>query len=223
MSSHFAPTAILTVLDRHQVRYVLVGGYAAQLHGATRPTTDIDVTPQPTRENLTRLSAALRELSARVRVAGVEGGLPFSTDATALAGMNELNLTTRHGDLDLTFTPSGTGGYDDLSRHAEHRLIGTVTVQVATLADIIRSKQAAARLKDLQALPELRALAQGPPATPGPGRTTPAQVPDWTRDDDQDRGGQPADRGKEEATDPSLDWADDYEQQHEPDRDDIER
>jgi hypothetical protein len=44
MSSPFAPTAILTVLDRHQVRYVLVGGYAAQLHGATRPTTDIDVT-----------------------------------------------------------------------------------------------------------------------------------------------------------------------------------
>ena len=54
MSSRFAPTAILTVLDRHQVRYVLVGGYAAQLHGATRPTTDIDVTPQPTQENLTR-------------------------------------------------------------------------------------------------------------------------------------------------------------------------
>jgi hypothetical protein len=143
--------------------------------------------------------------------------------------MNVLNLTTRYGDLDLTFTPSATGGYDDLSRRAEHRLIGTVTVQVAALADIIRSKQAAARLKDLEALPELRALAQGPPATPGPGRTTPAQVPDWTRDDDPDRGGQPADRDKadrdkkEEAADPSLHWADDNEQQHGPDRDDIER
>ncbi len=223
MSSPFDPTAILTVFDRHQVRYVLVGGYAAHLHGATRPTTDIDVTPQPTRENLTRLSAALRELSARIRVAGIEGGVPFNTDAAALAGMTMLNLTTLHGDVDLTFTPSGTGGYDDLSRHAEHRLIGTVTVHVAALADIIRSKQAAARLKDLEALPELRALAQGRRATPGPGRTTPAQVPDRTRDDQQDRGGEPADRDEEEATDPFPHRADDYEQQHGPDQDDIQR
>jgi len=53
---------------------VLIGGYAAQLHGARRPTVDLDVTPEPTVENLGRLAAALEDLDARIRVDGVEGG-----------------------------------------------------------------------------------------------------------------------------------------------------
>jgi hypothetical protein len=41
----FHPAGILAVLDKHKVAYVLIGGYAAQLHGSILPTTDIDVTP----------------------------------------------------------------------------------------------------------------------------------------------------------------------------------
>ena len=37
--------AIFGTLDRHQVQYVLVGGYAALAHGATRLTNDIDLAP----------------------------------------------------------------------------------------------------------------------------------------------------------------------------------
>jgi hypothetical protein len=69
--------------------------------------------------------------------------------------MLTLNLRTLHGDLDLTFEPDGTDGYPDLIRHAEDRTIGTLHVYVACLADVIRSKVAAGRPKDLQALPEL--------------------------------------------------------------------
>jgi len=65
---------------------------------------------------------------------------------------------TLHGELDLTFTPSGTQGYPDLHRHASPFCIGTVYVQVASLSDVIRSKTAAGRTKDLEALPELRRL-----------------------------------------------------------------
>lgn len=52
----FDPPAILTVQDDHHVEYVIIGGYAAQMHGATKPTTDIDVTPTTTPENLDRLA-----------------------------------------------------------------------------------------------------------------------------------------------------------------------
>lgn len=34
--------AILAVLERHHVEYVVIGGFAAQLHGAVRPTFDIE-------------------------------------------------------------------------------------------------------------------------------------------------------------------------------------
>ncbi len=57
----FNPRAMLAVLDRHHVEYV-VGGFAANVHGAMRPTKDIDVAPATTTQNLTRLADALREL-----------------------------------------------------------------------------------------------------------------------------------------------------------------
>lgn len=157
-SPAFDVDAIVTVLDRHGVRYVVVGGFAAQLHGARRPTTD--VTPATTVDNLERLSAALRELKAGIRVNDLAEGLPFNTSADALLGMKALNLRTPHGDLDLTFSPAGfSGGYAELTPAAESRTVGGVTIRVAALADIIYSKTEASRVKDLEALPELHQLA----------------------------------------------------------------
>lgn len=152
--------AIFAILDAHRVEYVVVGGYAAQLHGSTRVTTDVDVTPDRTAENLVRLALALRELGGGIRVDDLEEGLPFDTSAEALAGVKTLNLRTPYGDVDLTFEPDGTEGYQDLIRSAEPHTVGSDRVLIAALADVIRSKTAAGRQKDLVALPELHQLAQ---------------------------------------------------------------
>lgn len=168
----FDPGPMLEVLNRHHVQYVVIGGYAAQIHGSSRPTTDLDVTPGMDGDNLSRLAAALRDLDAHIRVPGIDEGLPWSTDATALAGLQFANLTTAHGDLDISFHPAGTDGYGDLVRSAATRYVGDVQIQVASLEDIIRSKTAAARPKDERALPELEDLLrrsdteQAPPAPP---------------------------------------------------------
>lgn len=154
-----APT-IFAVLHQHLVEYVLVGGYAAQLRGAARPTTDADITPATSEANLHRLAAALDDLGARIRTDSAADGLPFNTSADALRGVSLLNLQTSHGDLDLTFVPDGTTGYEDLIRSATAELVGSATVQVAALEDIIRSKTAAGRQKDIDALPELLAMAR---------------------------------------------------------------
>jgi hypothetical protein len=61
------------------------------------------------------------------------------------------NLATRHGQLDLSFAPSGfPRGYEDLAPRAEHlTLAGTrVAVLVVALDDIHKSKRAADRPKD---------------------------------------------------------------------------
>ena len=157
----FDPRRIVEVLDRHHVEYVLVGGYAAQLYGARRPTYDIDITPATTQENLELLSAALRELGARIRIDDQPEGMPFDCSGESLRGMQMLNLRTAAGDLDLTFVPAGfPSGYESLLPGAQARSIGGITVTVAGLNDVIKSKTAAARAKDLDALPELISIAE---------------------------------------------------------------
>ena len=158
MAELFDPAPILAALVAREVRFVVIGGFAARLHGSPLPTEDVDVTPELTPDNLTRLSEALRDLDARVRHPDIPEGLPFAHDATSLASTVFWNLTTRHGDLDLSFTPAGTTGYGSLAAEAIRLRIGGVEVAIASLADIVRSKDAADRPKDRRALPVLREL-----------------------------------------------------------------
>jgi hypothetical protein len=136
---------------------VLIGALAAIAQGSPIPTEDVDVTPAQDIENLDRLATALRDLGARLRTPTDPDGLEFPIDATYLAGNDTWTLTTKYGDLDLAFVPSGTRGYEDLRRNAVELELGTGrAVTVASLADVIRSKEAAGRLKDEGQLPALR-------------------------------------------------------------------
>ncbi|HYO04123.1 MAG TPA: hypothetical protein VET27_20535 [Mycobacterium sp.] len=149
---------LFEVLHRHEVVYVLIGGLAAVFHGSPFPTEDADITPQNDRPNLDRLAAALRELNARIRTETVPEGLPFACDAEGLAAAQTWNLQTDAGDLDVAFQPSGTHGYSDLRRDATAAQLYNVTVHVASLSDVVRSKAAADRPKDRRALPALREI-----------------------------------------------------------------
>jgi hypothetical protein len=154
----FRPETILEVLTRHGVRYVLIGGYAGVIHGSPYVTTDVDVVPDEQPANLERLSSALAELHARVWTPSEPDGVPFEHDAASLASVRIWNLVTAFGRLDISFEPSGTSGYRDVSRDAVHLNILGVDVDVASLADVIRSKEAADREKDRLVLPVLRRL-----------------------------------------------------------------
>ena len=88
-----------------------------------------------------------------------ESGVQFAAFFRNLSEDSILNLSTRAGDLDLAFRPSGTQGYADLKREAvDLELEAGVRILVASLADVIRSKEAANREKDRMALPRLRRL-----------------------------------------------------------------
>lgn len=154
----FDPETILRVLVEHRVDFVLIGGVAATLHGSNLRTGDVDICPRRERTNLERLAAALVELEARVRTEGVPDGLPLDPDGAFLARVELLDLTTRCGDFDLTFRPSGTEGFEDLWPSRVTYDLGGIEVPTASLADLIRSKEAAGRRKDQEALPTLRAL-----------------------------------------------------------------
>ncbi len=158
MPESFQPDALLRILAERDVHYVLIGGLAATLHGSPHLTQDVDITPERTPTNLAKLSDALRDMNAQVRAAGLEEPLPFSHDAASLGGVGVWNLATPYGDFDISFVPTGTEGYPDLCRDAVRVRIADVDVVVASLSDIIRSKQAADRPKDRLTLPTLREI-----------------------------------------------------------------
>jgi hypothetical protein len=148
--SAFDPERILKALARRQVRYVLVGAIAARLQGFPRLTADADITPARDADNLERLSAALRDLDARVYTESVPEGLPFSCEPAMLARAGVWNLITDAGRLDVIFEPSGTAGYDDLAASAVAYEAFGLEVRAASLEDILRSKLASSRPQDQQ-------------------------------------------------------------------------
>jgi hypothetical protein len=154
----FQPAELLRVLHEHEVRYVLIGGLAATLYGSTSPTFDVDITPDTAEENLARLSAALTALDARIRVEGIPDGLPFVHDAKRLADITMLNLVTRCGDLDVASQPAGVSDFAAWDADATDIVIIDLPVRVASLDNLVRSKEAAGRDKDRLQLPVLRAL-----------------------------------------------------------------
>ena len=159
---------LVEALNRHGVDYLVVGGSAATLYGATRGTRDLDCVPDTTVENLARLAGAMRELNARLRVAGLSDTdamqLPTQLDATTFRQLQISTWRTDAGDLDvLADIPNHLGDhlrYENLVPRALVIDVSGQPVHVAALSDIIASKEWANRPKDHQALPELRAIQQ---------------------------------------------------------------
>src|SRR5947199_8552618 len=86
-------------LEAHGVRYLLIGGLAATLHGSPLHTGDADICPAKDAANLERLARALEAMDARIRAPDAEAGVRFACDAPFLPGVELHNLPTRFGDL----------------------------------------------------------------------------------------------------------------------------
>ena len=66
----FEPIRICQILNEEAVEYVVLGGFAAVIHGSPLPTQDIDILPNRDRGNLDRLGRALTRMNAKIRVSG---------------------------------------------------------------------------------------------------------------------------------------------------------
>ena len=159
MSGVFDPETLLRHLSRRNVDYVLIGAFAAALHGSPLPTMDLDVCPARNDDNIARLADLLL---VDVRALWGTTGAPFADTIDEarerLSAGSLFSFDTASGRLDVVFEPAGTTGYHELARRAVRRRVGGIDVDIAALEDIIRSKQAAGREADLRALPVLRKL-----------------------------------------------------------------
>jgi hypothetical protein len=155
---------IRALVDR-RVEFIIVGGVAATVHGSARLTQDIDVVYARTDENMGRLVEALAPFEPYLR--GAPAGLPFEWSAATLRRGLNFTLTTTLGDIDLLGEITGGGGYSELSGHSfEVKLFGHACACL-DLPWLIRTKRAAGRPRDLEAIAELEALSEEPPPAGG--------------------------------------------------------
>lgn len=150
------PAGVIAALERHQVRYVIIGGIAAQLHGSPAPTRGLDLTPERSASNLARLAAALASVEAQEWVPGFGYPLQLPMDRRRLAGDRVLLTQTRYGRVDVVPSPHGVpAGYDELEPRARLMHAYGTELPVACLDDLVHSHGAASRAKDKLALARL--------------------------------------------------------------------
>ena len=144
---------LLSVLDRHGVEYLIVGGVAAIAYGAARPTQDVDCVVRRDRANLERLAAALRELDARLRVGGLTDDearlLPLQLDATTLETAGMTTWMTDAGPFDVLAGLESADGrlipFEELIERSTVIRGGGFGIRAASLDDIITAKERAGR------------------------------------------------------------------------------
>jgi hypothetical protein len=146
--------AVLRVLARHGVEYIVVGGVCGALHGAPVTTFDLDVVHSRSEANVARLLTALEELNASYRFGQGDEDKP---NASHLSSPGHRLLLTRFGPLDLLGVIGKGHGYAELAPHAVILAIEAGhEVRMLDLETLIRTKEEVAGEKDLAALSILR-------------------------------------------------------------------
>lgn len=147
---------LLGALGDGHVECIVIGGLAATIHGSARLTQDVDVCYARTPDNIRRLVEALKPLKPYPR--GAPRGLPFRWDIETIeAGLN-FTLTTTAGSIDLLGEVAGGGTYAALLSHTVTATLFDHEIKCLDLDWLIRTKRAAGRPRDIEAIAELEAL-----------------------------------------------------------------
>jgi hypothetical protein len=145
--TEFDLRALLEVLHRREVRFVVVGGVAVGAHGYVRGTEDLDLVPDPDPANLDRLTVALRDLGSTLPTVGDRPFEP-ATDAGVIRRGGNVTADTRFGGLDVVQRARGVPSYSQLAEDAiESELLG-IPVRVCSLARLRDMKKAQDRPQD---------------------------------------------------------------------------
>jgi len=147
---------LLKRLNKHHVKFVLVGGVACVIHGSQVVTQDVDICAPLTPENLSGLIASLAGAHPRFRMSPDLRPLPDVPEA--LAGFENLYLITDLGQLDVLSEIGGVGEYSEVERHTILVDLEGTPCRVLDLDTLIAAKKAMNSPKDRQVALELEAI-----------------------------------------------------------------
>lgn len=156
--AEFEPQQLLLALRESGAAFIVIGGWAAGVHGVGWTTFDLDVVVASEEENLERVLTALIVEDAVFHTAHRP---PIRPDMPRLvAATGPLLFRTKHGRLDV-LKEAGGETYESLALDAGESDVAGHTVRIASLAALVRMKRAANRPKDRAVLPAMEAaLAQ---------------------------------------------------------------
>ena len=137
----------LGLLNRHDVKYLVVGGYAVIHHGFPRTTGDLDVWFDATQENAARLHEALREFWS--------GAVPHLDRPSELLEGLGVQFGVEPNRIDLLNRIEGVE-FSPAWDAREVRRLGGMEVPFVDATTLLRTKQAANRPKDQEDIEYLR-------------------------------------------------------------------
>jgi hypothetical protein len=149
----------LTLLHRlvkGHIDFVIVGGYAAIVHGCNYVTQDIDICCVFAPANMLSLQAALADLHPVHRM--TPGRLPLKLTAENAGHIKNLYLDTDLGRLDCLSEIDGLGNFEEVKQASG--LIETENMQlnVLTIDALIKAKKAMNRPRDQETIRQLQAI-----------------------------------------------------------------
>lgn len=139
------------------IEFVIVGGFAAVTHGSSYVTRDLDICAVLTPENVEKLRRTLADWHPRHRLTPQR--LSFLEHPAPGQPLQNLYLQTDVGVVDILSSILGVGDFARLRAQSEEIEVGDWRYQLMSLDDLIRSKEALGREKDLLTAKELRAIA----------------------------------------------------------------
>ncbi len=168
---------LLRRLGHHGVVYVLSGSTAALVHGVELEPGDLDIVPETSTENLSRLVELLRDLEAQplgpfgswtTLDTGERKWVPRPTTERELAewepdigdlGTLDHLFVTRLGNFDVV--PELTGTYEFLSRRARQMPWQGVNLRLAHIDELLARLTVPRREKDIARVAGLREIQRG--------------------------------------------------------------
>ena len=130
---------MLKCLNKAGVDYIMVGGWAVNLHGYVRATIDLDIWILADQENARKVYAALGEFGAPLGQVKPED---FAQDGTIF------QIGVAPCRIDVINKIDGVK-YAEASPRAIQKTIEGVPVRIISREDLIANKRASGRTKDL--------------------------------------------------------------------------
>lgn len=155
----FRPLELLEQLNSAGVRFIVVGGLAVGAWGYVRGTRDLDIVPDPEKENLDRLVAVLEELDGRVMV-GEQILAPSAIGIFIHTGDKTL-VKTKLGEVDVLQGLPQIPRFSELAERASKVELEGIPVLVCSLEHLLAMKRAANRPIDRIDIEALEAARPG--------------------------------------------------------------